>query len=40
MSAIVDIAPPLVNASRFRAAHEADWAMLDALVTRAFGDGV
>lgn len=27
-------APPLVNATRFRAAHEADWARLDRLVTR------
>lgn len=25
---------PLVNATRFRAAHEADWARLDALITR------
>ena len=29
-----EVAPILVNASRFRAAHEADWARLDALVTR------
>ncbi len=32
-SALVD-APALVNASRFRAAHEADWERLDRLVTR------
>ena len=35
MSAVLDSSPPpLVNATRFRAAHEADWAALDALVTR------
>lgn len=34
MSAIVDLAPVRVNASRFRAAHEADWAELDRIVTR------
>lgn len=34
MSAFVDAAPPLVNASRFRAAHEADWTRLDALLQR------
>lgn len=34
MSAIVDSHPVLVNASRFRAAHEEDWARLDRLVTR------
>ncbi|MGI4731270.1 MAG: stage II sporulation protein M [Janthinobacterium lividum] len=27
-------APPLLNATRFRTAHEGDWARLDALVTR------
>jgi uncharacterized membrane protein SpoIIM required for sporulation len=34
VSAIVDIAPIRVNASRFRAAYEADWAELDRIVTR------
>lgn len=34
MSAFVEAAPPLLNASRFRAAHEADWARLDALLKR------
>jgi len=34
VSAFVDAAPPLVNASRFRAAHEADWTRLDALLQR------
>lgn len=35
MSAFVDtVAAPLVNASRFRAAHEAEWERLDQLVTR------
>ncbi len=34
MSAFVDTAPPLVNASRFRAAHEAQWARLDTLLQR------
>jgi uncharacterized membrane protein SpoIIM required for sporulation len=33
-SALVDAQPSLVNASRFRAAHEADWERLDRLVTR------
>lgn len=33
-SAFVDAQPALVNASRFRAAHEADWERLDRLVTR------
>ena len=33
-SALVEARPPLVNASRFRAAHEADWERLDRLVTR------
>jgi uncharacterized membrane protein SpoIIM required for sporulation len=33
-SAIVEARPVLVNASRFRAAHEADWERLDRLVTR------
>lgn len=33
-SAIVEERPALVNASRFRAAHEADWQRLDRLVTR------
>jgi uncharacterized membrane protein SpoIIM required for sporulation len=33
-SAIVEARPALVNASRFRAAHEADWERLDRLVTR------
>ena len=34
LAAFVDAQPPLVNASRFRAAHEADWERLDRLVTR------
>ena len=34
VSAIVEARPPLVNASRFRAAHSDDWARLDELVTR------
>lgn len=35
MSALVEgVAAPLVNASRFRAAHEAEWEQLDQLVTR------
>lgn len=34
MSAFVDAARPLLNASRFRVAHEADWARLDTLLTR------
>jgi uncharacterized membrane protein SpoIIM required for sporulation len=34
VSAIVEARPALVNASRFRAAHEADWERLDNLVTR------
>ena len=33
-SAIVEARPVLVNASRFRAAHEGDWEHLDRLVTR------
>jgi uncharacterized membrane protein SpoIIM required for sporulation len=33
-SAIVEARPVVVNASRFRAAHEADWERLDQLVTR------
>ncbi|HEU0133411.1 MAG TPA: stage II sporulation protein M [Allosphingosinicella sp.] len=33
-SAIVDAKAVVVNASRFRAAHEADWERLDRLVTR------
>jgi uncharacterized membrane protein SpoIIM required for sporulation len=33
-SAIVEARPVLVNASRFRAAHEGDWERLDDLVTR------
>jgi uncharacterized membrane protein SpoIIM required for sporulation len=33
-SAFVDSSPALVNASRFRAAHEADWERLDKLVSR------
>jgi uncharacterized membrane protein SpoIIM required for sporulation len=33
-SAIVEARPVLVNASRFRAAHEADWERLDRLVTQ------
>ncbi len=33
MSALVHQAPALVNASRFRAAHEDDWAELDRIVT-------
>ena len=34
VSALVEARPALVNASRFRAAHEADWERLDRLVTR------
>lgn len=34
MSVLVDHAPPLLNASRFRAAHEAEWARLDTLLKR------
>jgi uncharacterized membrane protein SpoIIM required for sporulation len=33
-SARVETAPALVNASRFRSAHESDWQRLDELVTR------
>jgi len=33
-SAIVEARPALVNATRFRAAHEGDWQWLDDLVTR------
>ena len=33
-SAIVETRNVVVNASRFRAAHEADWERLDRLVTR------
>lgn len=33
-SAFVEARPALVNASRFRAAHEADWERLDQLVSR------
>lgn len=33
-SALLDSSPALVNASRFRAAHEADWERLDRLITR------
>ena len=33
-SAVLEPRAPAVNASRFRAAHEADWARLDQLVTR------
>ena len=33
-SALVESTPVLVNASRFRAAHEADWERLDRLVSR------
>lgn len=33
-SAFVETRPALVNATRFRAAHEADWARLDALLKR------
>jgi uncharacterized membrane protein SpoIIM required for sporulation len=33
-SAIVEARPALVNATRFRAAHEADWMRLDALIKR------
>src|SRR3954468_9946195 len=31
---MVEARPVLVNASRFRAAHEGDWELLDQLVTR------
>lgn len=34
MTAFVDVAPPLLNASRFRAAHAADWERLEALLKR------
>jgi uncharacterized membrane protein SpoIIM required for sporulation len=34
VSAFVDIAPPLLNASRFRAAHEQDWTRLESLLGR------
>lgn len=34
MNALLPSQPMLVNATRFRTAHEADWARLDALVTR------
>lgn len=34
MSAFVDAAPPLLNASRFRIAHEAEWTRLEALLRR------
>ena len=34
MSALVDGAAPLLNASRFRAAHEAEWTRLEALLKR------
>jgi len=34
VSAFVDSAPPLLNASRFRAAHEVDWTRLERLLTR------
>ncbi|WP_242149149.1 stage II sporulation protein M [Sphingomonas sp. BAUL-RG-20F-R05-02] len=34
MSAFVDAAAPLLNASRFRAAHEAEWTRLEALLKR------
>jgi uncharacterized membrane protein SpoIIM required for sporulation len=34
VSAVITARPVLVNASRFRAAHEADWERLDDLVTR------
>jgi uncharacterized membrane protein SpoIIM required for sporulation len=34
VSAFVDAAPPLVNASRFRTAHESDWTRLDMLLRR------
>ena len=33
MSAVVDIRTPMVNATRFRAAHEMDWDALDKIVT-------
>jgi len=33
VSAVVDIRAPMVNATRFRAAHEADWDALDKIVT-------
>lgn len=34
MTAFVDVAPPLLNASRFRAAHEAEWERLESLLNR------
>ena len=34
MNALVDPAPPLLNASRFRAAHEAEWTRLEGLLRR------
>ena len=33
MTAYVEPRTPLVNATRFRAAHEADWDMLDKILT-------
>jgi hypothetical protein len=32
--------PPLVNASRFRSAHELDWKRLDGIVTRIERRGI
>ena len=34
MSAIVNLPPPMLNASRFRAAHNADWDRLEVLIGR------
>ncbi|MEG3125343.1 stage II sporulation protein M [Sphingomonas sp. GB1N7] len=34
MSAFVEISPPLLNASRFRAAHAAEWERLETLIGR------
>ena len=33
MTAYVEARTPLVNATRFRAAHEADWDLLDKILT-------
>ena len=34
MTAFVDVAPPLLNASRFRAAHAAEWERLETILKR------
>ncbi len=40
MTAIVDIRTPMVNATRFRQTHEADWDRLDSIVTMIEQRGV